>query len=324
MKANSNLIGFGLFFIVFGAFLLGVRQGWIPTEIAERSWQIWPVLLIAAGISMVLGGRPVARLGGLLTAVVLGVMAGGLVGSGAGLPIGCGGDEAGTPFARESGDLPADARVSVKFQCGELRVDTAGGTTWTVEGASEDGRPPTITRDTDGIEMEAADDGRVFGISGVRERWDIALPTEPTIDLDVELNAGEGRLTLPGAHLASIDVTVNAGSLRIDLRDVAAASTLDGTVNAGSAVVWLPDLPLEGDLTVNAGSLSICAPADVGLRLSTGDNPISSNNFEDEGLVRSGDAWETPGFATAPIRIALDVQANAGSLSLNPTQACAG
>lgn len=324
MKANSNLIGFGLFFVVFGAILLAVRQGWIPTEIAERTWQLWPVLLIAAGLSIVLARSPAARLGGLVTAVCLGVMAGGLVGSGAGLPIGCGGDEAGMAFGRESGELPDGAHVSVKFQCGELTVDTTEGTTWAVEGQSEDGTPPTIGRDGDGITVEAADDGRAFGISGARERWDITLPTDPTIELDVELNAGAGRLTLPGAHLASVDVTVNAGSLRIDLRDVAAASTLDGTVNAGSAVVWLPDVPLEGDLTVNAGSLSICAPSDVGLRLITGDNPISSNNFDDEGLVRSGDAWETPGFATAPIRIVLDVQANAGSVSLNPRQTCAG
>jgi hypothetical protein len=324
MKANSNLIGFGLFFLVFGTVLLGVRQGWIPAAVAERSWQLWPVLLIAAGLSMVLAGRPAARLGGLVTAVCLGLMAGGLVGSGAGLPVGCGGDEAGVPFGRESGELADGALVSVKFQCGELAVDTTGGTSWAVEGTSEDGTPPTIRREGDGITVESADDGPAFSIGGAREGWDITLPTDPTIDLDVELNAGAGRLTLPGANLASVDVTVNAGSLRIDLRDAAAASTIDGTVNAGSAVVWLPDLPLEGDLTVNAGSLSICAPGDVGLRLVTGDNPISSNNFDDEGLVRSGDAWETPGFATAPIRIELDVQANAGSVSLNPSQACAG
>ena len=30
--------------------------------------------------------------------------------------------------------------------------------------------------------------------------------------------------------------------------------TLDGTVNAGSNVTWLPNLPIRGDLTVNAGS----------------------------------------------------------------------
>jgi hypothetical protein len=324
VKTSRNLIGFGLFFIVFGAFLLGVRQGWIPTEIAERSWQLWPVLLIAAGLSMILAGRPGARLGGLVAAVCLGVMAGGLVAAGGGLQIGCGGDDATTPFARETGELPDAAQVGISFRCGDLAVDTAEGRAWAVEGASGDGKPPAISRETDGVRVEATDSAGVFGFPGTRERWTITLPTEPTIELDVELNAGAGTLTLRGAHLASIDATVNAGSLRIDLRDVAAAQTLDGTVNAGSAVVWLPDLPLEGDLTVNAGSLSICAPEDVGLRFTTGNNPISSNNFEDEGLVRSGDAWETPGFATAPIRIVLDVQANAGSVSLNPRQACTG
>jgi Domain of unknown function (DUF5668) len=322
MRANSNLIGFGLFFIVFGAILLGVRQGWIPTDVAGRSWQLWPILLIAAGLSIVLAGRPAARLGGLVTAVCLGAMAGGLVGSG--LDIGCGGNQAGVPFGRESGELPDGSRVAVRFRCGDLAIDTTAGSNWTVDGASEDGSPPTIGRDGDGITVEAADERRSFGFSGVREQWDITLPIDPTIDLDVEINAGAGRLTLPGAHLASLDVTVNAGSLRIDLRDVVAASTIDGTVNAGSAVIWLPQRPLAGHLTVNAGSLSICAPDDVGLRLATGNNPLSSNNFDDEGLVRSGDAWETPGFATAPIRIELDVQANAGSMALNPRQTCAG
>jgi hypothetical protein len=251
-------------------------------------------------------------------------MAGGLVGAGGGLQIGCGGDDATATFGRESGDLPDAAQVGISFHCGDLTVDTAAGRGWSMEGASGDGKPPTIRRDSDGVSVEATDAAGVFGFPGARERWSITLPTGPTIDLDVELNAGAGTLMLRGAHLASVDATVNAGSLRIDLRNVAAASALDGTVNAGSAVVWLPGLPLEGDLTVNAGSLSICAPEDVGLRLTTGDNPISSNNFEDEGLTRSGDAWETPGFATAPIRIALHIQANAGSVSLNPRQACTG
>ena len=77
-------------------------------------------------------------------------------------------------------------------------------------------------------------------------------------------------------------------------------------------------------MTVNAGSLSICAPQGVGLRLTTGDNPISSNDFKDQGLIHTGNTWETSGFATAEIRIALDVTANAGSMSLNPRQTCSG
>ena len=325
MRADRNLIGWGVFFLVFGGVLLAVRQGWISAAVAERAWQLWPVLLVAAGLSLLLAGRPGAWLGGLVAAACFGLIAGGLVSSGSGLPfVGCGASEAGVPFERQSGQLSSTAEVSVSFRCGDLAVQAAPGTTWEVDGESADGEPPAIAPAADGLKIEAVSSSGIFGFAGKRERWNVTLPSDPTLDLDVTLNAGEGRLTLAEAHLGATEVTVNAGSLRLDLRDVAATRRLDGTVNAGSAVVWLPDLPLEGDLTVNAGSLSICAPDEIGLRLITGSNPISSNDFGEGGLVRTEDAWETPDFATAPIRIVLEVSANAGSLSLNPLPACAG
>ena len=325
MRANRNLLGWGLFFILFGVVLLGVRQGWIPTEQAERAWQLWPILLVAGGLSLVLAGRPGAWVGGLLAAGCLGVMAGGIVSTGAALPfVGCGADDSGSPFERQSGELGPSASVGIDFHCGELSVLTAEGTTWDVTGQSADGEPPTIERSADRLGLEASSSGGLFDFSGKREQWVVTLPADPSIDLDVTLNAGSGSLTLAGAHLAATDVTVNAGSLRLDLRDAAAAGSLDGTVNAGSAVVWLPELAVEGDFTVNAGSLSICAPASIGLRLVTGDNPISSNDFEEQGLIRVDEAWETPDFATEEIKTVLEVTANAGSLSLNPRETCGG
>ncbi len=325
MRSNRSLIGWGLFFIVFGVVLLGVRQGWISTELAGRAWQLWPLLLVAAGLSLVLAGRPGAWLGGLVSAACLGLIAGGLVATGVGPSlVGCGSDEPGTPFEHQAGELPSNASVGIDFRCGELSVRAVAGTSWGVDGQPADGKPPAIEHTSNGIQIRPETGNGIFGFSGERERLDVTLPADPTMDFDVTLNAGEGRLTLAGAHLGATNVTVNAGSLRLDLREVGAAQTLSGTVNAGAAVVWLPDRPLTGHLTVNAGSLSICAPANVGLRLATGDNPLSSSDFEDQGLVRSDGAWETPGFATAEIRITLDVTANAGSMSLNPRQTCSG
>ena len=66
----------------------------------------------------------------------------------------------------------------------------------------------------------------------------------------------------------------------------------------------------------------ICAPEGLGLRLETGDNPISSNDFERAGLVRTDDGWETPDYASAQVQTQLDVTANAGSVSLNPGEPC--
>lgn len=325
MRSNRNFIGWGLFFIVFGGVLLGVRQGWIPTDLAQRAWQLWPILLVASGLSLILARRPGAWIGGLVAAVCFGVIAGGLVSTGVGLGfIGCGGDENGTSFPAQSGELSSSAQVAIDFRCGGLTVQVAGGTTWRLTGASDVGRPPVVDETPVELRVEPAEGRAIFGLGRSQDKWDLTLPADTTIDLDLTLNAGEGRLTMAGASLGSTELTVNAGAIRLDLRDVEAARTLDGTVNAGSAVIWLPDRPLEGDITVNAGSLVLCAPADVGLRLDGGNNPLSSNDFDEQGLVRIGDAWETPGFATAPIRIVLDAQANAGSMSLNPRDACSG
>jgi hypothetical protein len=324
MRLDRRLAGIGLFLVVFGAVLLAARQGWIDPDLVGRAWQLWPVLLIGFGITILVGGRTGSHVGGLLVAAILGVMAAGFFASGGGFPfIGCGNDRTGVAFATESGELTGRTPVAVSFRCGDLDVRTAGGSGWSVEGSSERGEAPRIDHDDGQLEIGTADDSP-FGFTATREQWTVTLPTAPLLDLDLTLNAGSGTIDLGEANLGSVDMTVNAGSIRLDLRGAAAIDTVDATVNAGSAVVWLPERALDGGLQVNAGSLSICAPEGIGLRLRTGDNPISSNDFEARGLVRVGDAWETPEFSTAAIRISLDAQANAGSLSLNPERTCAG
>ncbi|MFL5726756.1 MAG: LiaI-LiaF-like domain-containing protein [Chloroflexota bacterium] len=324
MRVDGRLVFFGVFFLVFGGVLLAARQGLIPEDVVASLWQLWPVLLIAIGLTVILARGSAAWIGGVLAAACLGAMAAGLVETGVGPFVGCGGNEAGTPFEEQRGGLASTASVDVTFSCGQLDVSTGSGSEWSVAGSSKDGRSPTIRSSDAGVSIESAERiGFGFG-GGAREDWRVTVPSEPTVDLGVTLNAGSGRLRLQGATLGGLSVTVNAGSLSVDLRDIAAIPDVDATINAGSTVTWLPELPVQGDLTVNAGSLVICAPDDLGLRLNTGDNPISSNDFERAGLVRTDDGWETPGYATAPIRTELDVTANAGSVSLNPSQPCSG
>ncbi|HSL33021.1 MAG TPA: DUF5668 domain-containing protein [Candidatus Limnocylindrales bacterium] len=325
MRLDPRFIGWGLFFIVFGAVLLGARQGWIPDDLVDRAWQLWPLVLVGIGLSILLAKRPGSQIGGLVVAVTFGIIAGSAL-AGGGFPFGgCGGDvDQGTPFGRESGDLGNGATVEVNFSCGELTVGTGSGAAWSLEGTSEGGVGPDISRDNDRLKLETGEGRGPFGFGGASTAWRLTLPTEPAIAADLGVNAGSGSIDLAGANLSRLGATVNAGSLRLDLRDAAALGGLNVGVNAGSAIVWLPELAFDGEITANAGSATICAPDSVGLRLVVGSNPISSNDFGQQGLVQVGDAWESPDFAAAGVRVTLRTAANAGSLSLNPARDCAG
>ena len=68
----------------------------------------------------------------------------------------------------------------------------------------------------------------------------------------------------------------------------------------------------------------MCAPATIGLRLHTSENLTASYDFGQKGLTKVGDAWETPGYASAEVKIELDTSANAGSVSLDPQDDCRG
>ncbi len=325
MRFDARLIGFGLFFIVFGGVLLAGRQGLIAPELLERGWQLWPLLLVGSGLSIVLARRPGASLGVLVVAATLGAMAGGFVGSGSGLPIvGCGGDESGgSAFGRQGGSLGQGTRVEVEFNCGELSVATGGGDQWSLDGTSEGGRAPVVDLSDDELRLEPGGSG-VFPFGRARESWDLTLPTGPRIELDLSLNAGASSVDLDGARLGALTVDANAGSIRVDLRGIDEIDDIDLAVNAGSAVLWLPERGLAGRATANAGSLTFCAPEGVGLRLVTGGGAISSNDFGEQGLDEVDGGWETPGFSTAAIRITIEATANAGSLSLNPVRTCTG
>jgi hypothetical protein len=321
---NRRLVGFGLFLVTVGVVMVAVRQGLIPDEAARRAWNLWPILLIGIGVSMILAGRPGAGTGGLIVAVTLGVMVGSIAATGSVLPIGIchGGADHGTAFAGMSGDLAASARVSIEQDCGDLHVSTVAGSTWTLAGSSSDGHAPTASASPTEVRIKSADSG-VFDLGG-SDTWDLALPRTPAIALDVQVNAGDARLDLTGANLASLSVQRNAGSVAIDLRETATVGSLDVEVNAGSGTLWLPNRSLTGHLQANAGSIALCLPVGAGLRVAAGESVAASNDFAAQGMTRNGTTWESPGYASAAVQIDLAADANAASLSLDSASTCAG
>jgi hypothetical protein len=73
-------------------------------------------------------------------------------------------------------------------------------------------------------------------------------------------------------------------------------------------------------MSVNAGSMELCAPDGLAFAITIEDpNVTFSHNLDEGGLDRSGDTWRS-GEGSAALE--LDVEGNAGSFTLNPEGGC--
>jgi hypothetical protein len=326
MHVNRALLGWGVFFLVLGSVPLAVRYGVVDAAAFDAAWRLWPLLLIGAGMGLVLARTRAAIVGGLIVAATAGLMVGGLVVNGVGgFGVGfasCGGSGAGTPFADQRGTLGTEAVISLDLDCGDVDVASVEGAAWTIGGESHDGQPPLVTDGDDrlSVEARARQGGIPFGDDG-SNHWTVELPRDTRTSIDLSVNAGSAVGTFDGMRLDRVQVSVNAGSATLDLGNAVEVGAFDASVNAGSLAVELPAVSLTGDLSANAGSLELCVPDEVDLRIVLEDNALGSNNFAEAGMEQFGSAWVLDGDGTAIMTIT--ASANLGSIILNPDDACA-
>ncbi len=325
MRIHRDLAGWGVFFVVAGGVPLAVQTGIVDPAVLDRWWSYWPLILVGIGLGLIFTRTSLEMLGGLIVSGTLGLLAAGILTSGFGgigdLPSGvCGPGDGGTPFEPRSGTFESDASVRVEVACGNVEIGATGGDTWTVEGVDEGGQGPNIEADGETLDVRPPDGD--FGFLGERDRWVVRLPTAVRLDIDLSLDAGAAVADLGDARLGAFDVELNAGQATVNLRDVTEIDSIGAGLNAGSLGLYLPAVTTTGTIEANAGSIRLCAPPGVALRLHTADSVLSAYDFEDAGLVQVGDDWETPGYDTAVTRIELQIEANAGSFSLDPAEGC--
>jgi hypothetical protein len=327
MHVNRGLLGWGVFFIVLGAVPLAVQSGALDPDVIRNAWNLWPLILIGIGLSLVLSRTRFAVLGGLVVAVTFGLMGGALVATGLGSATGltsCGfAGASGDAFPAQAGSFAGDARVDLEMNCGEVTVTGADGAGWMVNGTADDGRAPDVRSDDRRLVVRAPDqDGSWFGVEG--SRWEVTLPRGVPVEVSLSVNAGSGDLGLAGMTVPGFSTSVNAGSARADLSGSRGTERVEASVNAGSLVMLLP-MPsgtLHGNLSVNAGSAEVCVPSGVAVRIHGGDQALGSTNFDDRDLGRSGNTWSSPGYDAATARIELNVSVNLGSIALDPEDGC--
>ena len=318
MRVDTGYLGWGVFFVAAGAIALAIEGGYVADQ---AWWSYWPLILIGAGIGLILRKTAFEAVGGLLVAATFGVMVGGSVAGG--FTFGGFGDvgggvcrvgDDGTAFTDRTGSFDGSATVDVELDCGTLTITTEPGSGWAVRGTDEGGDGPEVSASDGELEVQPPD-----GTSP--SSWLIDLPTDPTLDVDLQLNAGQLRADLAGARLLAVDLEVNAGQASVDLTGISDIEGIEIGVNAGEVAITLPSHAMTGGIEANAGSVRVCAPDDVALRIET-EVVLGAVDVGDSGLQEVDGGWQSPDYDTAPTRIELRVQANLGSVRIDPSEGC--
>ena len=320
MRIDRDMLGWGVFFLVAGGVSIGVQQGAIPATFLDHWSSFWPLILVGIGLSLILARTALDLVGGLIIAATFGLMVGGALTVGFG-GIGdvtngpCGTNDDRAPFAPVTGTFSGRAEVAIDLDCGAVAIAPAPGSGWEVTGRDGSADGPDIESAPDLLDIESRSDGPISLLDG-RADWSIVIPTDPQLDIALDVNAGSLVADLTGATIGEFDLELNASSAEVDLGDAAALDAFLLDINAASVIAILPDLSFTGGVDANAGSVALCVPSEAGLRIRTGDSVLSSNDFAEAGLTEQNGIWSTPGYTDADAQIDLDVDANAASISL--------
>ncbi len=325
MTVRRNFLGWGIFLICVGAVPLAVQLGIIDSGAVSGLLRLWPLILIGIGLGLLLRLTPYAVIGGLIVAGTFGLFVG--VAFAGGLPAAvaaCGGGSlAGPPTVTRDGTIAAnDIVLDIDINCADLDVSRVAGTTWHVDATAGD-QPPRIDSDGSRLSLESAQRGwGLFG-SDARERWSVSLPADAMLSAGITVSAATAHLDLGDGAISDLSATFNASDGRLDLSNNVGPGpqSVSMTLNASSLKLLLPNASMNAGITLNAASLDLCVAPAAGLSIDYTD-ALSSDNFDSAGLVKVGDGWQTPDFATAGSRIRLRLSSNVSSINLDRSGAC--
>lgn len=283
------LIGLGIVFLLN-------NMGVLAWSVWEVIFRLWPILLIAAGLEIILNRLSVW--GSLLALVLTVVILAGalwLLGPDIGTRQVVAGEE-----VRQALGEASRAEIVIEPGLGSLRIEALPESANLIEGVIQMGRGQRAKRDftmagktaTFTLRSEGATGGPFFWW-GDQPGWELGLAPEVPLELKVDLGAGRADLDLTGLTVSDLEVSVGIGQ----------------------AIVTLPDegrfyAKIEGAI----GETVVVIPAGMAARIRV-DTGLSVSDLPD-GYQQQGDVYTSPGYATAENRVDLEVGQAIGKITI--------
>ena len=319
MRVNRRFLYWGIFFVAIGGILVASDLRAVDTPTLTDVLRLWPLALVAIGLSIVLRRTRLSLPGLMLAAAVPGLVVGGALAVAPRFIGDCGARGEPASVASTEGTFDGPATVTVRSGCGSLNVKTSPGNGWQFDAGNTAGRTPKIDSSPQSLSIDANGDNGPDFLDAGRDAWYLVLPTSDIDSVSLVVNAGRGQVALPGAQINRLALTANAAEMLVDA-SAASVANLSAVINAGSLSIHLPaDSDVVGSLRVGAGQLQICSPPGLGLRVTSRG---TAEMVRVDGLQQHASEWQSPDYASATHRADLSVNVNFGVVEINPIGGC--
>jgi hypothetical protein len=292
-KRNSPLGA--VLLILIGVILLLNVLGVLEWSIWWSILRLWPVLLIAAGLELLLGRWKWGSL--LSTILVVAVVAAALWLTSAGVTT----SGLITEQIRQPLGDATRADVSIDPGVGTLRLEAASESANLVEGTvllgkgeelqedfSQQGDTATYTLGTKTTSWNAFpggfDDARV---------WELGLSPGASLSLSTDMGVGDTDLDLTGLVMEELDAGTGMGRVKVVLPATG---------------------QFEAKLSQGIGVVEIVIPEGMAVRIET-DTGLVVRQLPDD-LVKQEEIYTSPGYATAENRVEIDAGVAIGLLTV--------
>lgn len=282
------LIGAGLLFLLDN---LGV----ISFNVWEL-WRLWPLVLIAIGLDLIVGRRsPVLSL-----LLVIAVLAGG-----AALLYGSGGLRSRGDTMRTNLSVPLEgaksADVYIESGTGRLSVhtgDTSRLAVGTLEYYETMGIPAqTVERAGDKVTLrlsQPGDERNSFGDEG--PEWNISLNPQVPTRLTVNTGVGETDLDLKDARVTELNMEVGVGATNVTLPEQGGTTQVNIRGGVGALNLSIPD-EVEARIKVQSG--------------------LGGVDVDDRFRAEGEDTYVSQGYDRAENKVEVQVQVGVGGIEVD-------
>lgn len=305
--ARQSGFGFAGVLILLGVFGLLWNFNVLPDGFWGEFWTLWPLLLVAVGVNLVLS-RQRAWLG---SAAALAVVTGSLVAAWV-LAVADPGAPRGLTISSESISVKSDgaqsARLNLTVAAGDLTLTSGAPAGLLLSGGSQG----SVAEVTDQRVSVRSSDGRRTVDVRLNSEWNFEFPPRRS-------RSWEGRWILRHAEGIPTDIRIETGAsdLDLDLRELNVQSL---NVDGGAADIDMV-LPANAgrtsaEFSIGAADLDITIPAGVAARIDF-DGGISSLNIDESRFPKVGDRYVSRDFESAANRVTIKIEAGVSDITIS-------